>query len=445
MSAIRLAIFVWMLLLATTAHAELRALRSSKAAPDGLRWVVVAEGYRDAEREVFFADAGLLVDALFVDATYAFLSPHIEVHGLFVASKEAGADHPSKGIYVDTAFDGHYEAFGVDRLLVVANSKVLAAVGAAVPSYDLAIVLVNDGAYGGSGGPVPVASKHIDSPAILRHELGHTVAGLADTYETPYPGYPPGDDEPNVCSAEHLGALPWAVWVEAGTPIPTDVALATGPYHPIGAYEGARYLKTGMYRPAPTCLMRDLESDWCDVCREAMVRSVLSETFAIRAASPAQTSPVVCAASGCPPFAVDITPHPAATVQWLLNDILVGSGTTLAIGHTASKPATLRAVASIESKMLSAPAEASLRRERSWTLVAAGETDVGATPDHDAVDSSWPTLDGGNTNDAGAQPTPRTPAPGCSARAVPPTPPQTWLVLVAAVAVALHTRRRRYG
>ncbi len=443
MSGLRLLAFAWIVLLSTAAHAELRALRSSKAAPDALRWVVVAEGYREAEREVFFADAGLLLDALFADATYAFVSPHVEVHGLFVSSPQAGADHPSKGVFVDTAFDAHYEAFGVDRLLVVENSKVLAAVGAAMPSYDLAIVLVNDGAYGGSGGPVPVASKHHASPEILRHELGHTVAGLADTYETPYPGYPPGDDEPNVCSAEHLGALPWAVWVEAGTPIPTDVALAAGPYHPVGAYEGARYLKTGMYRPAPTCLMRDLKSDWCDVCREAVVRSVLSETFAIRAVSPAQSTPIVCAQDGCPPFGVDITPHPAAKVQWLLNGIPVGIGTALKIGHTASKPATLKVVASIESTMLSAPVAAALQHEQSWTLVAAGTMDVDVGPALDANDGVATAADAGIATDVGADPTPREPAPGCSARTMPTPAPWPWLTLAAGMWIALVARRRR--
>ena len=51
------------------------------------------------------------------------------------------------------------------------------------------------------------------------HEFGHTFADLADEYTTAYPGYPPGDGEPNVDYDSSGAALKWLAWVDAGLPV----------------------------------------------------------------------------------------------------------------------------------------------------------------------------------------------------------------------------------
>ena len=228
---------------------ELRDVFVGKAAEHAYRIVVVAEGYTAADKTKFFADASATIAGLLQSTPYSFVAPWLEIHGLFVESTERGADKPSEGVEVATAFDATFGSFGVDRLLTVNNGKVLSVVASAMPEFDVAIALVNDDKYGGSGGPVTVVSLNASSLDILRHELAHTVALVADEYETPYPGYPLGDSEPNVAAANHLSPLKWQAWIDGDVAIPTPIADATGPFTPIGAYEGARFQSKGHVPP----------------------------------------------------------------------------------------------------------------------------------------------------------------------------------------------------
>lgn len=50
------------------------------------------------------------------------------------------------------------------------------------PFYDIALILVNSTKYGGGGGSYAVASINSYSYEIMLHEMGHSIAGLADEY-----------------------------------------------------------------------------------------------------------------------------------------------------------------------------------------------------------------------------------------------------------------------
>jgi MYXO-CTERM domain-containing protein len=250
---------------------DCQPLLESGATGNRVDFVIVGDGYTEAERDEFFADAAAVATSFETTSTYASYAPVFNVWALFVPSPESGADDPETGTMVDTAFDATYGAAGISYLISVNNSKVFGELNDRFPEFDIPICIVNAEPYGGSGGPVAVASTHDLSVQILEHELGHSFGGLADEYETPYPGYPPGDPEPNVSLEENLSPLKWSVWVDAGTPIPTPESAATSEYTPVGAYEGARYLTEGVFRPTPNCLMRELGKDFCPVCSEAMV------------------------------------------------------------------------------------------------------------------------------------------------------------------------------
>jgi hypothetical protein len=194
---------------------------------------------------------------------------------------------------VDTYFDGTFDYYDIERLTHADEVKVLEVVTGLVPEVDLVVLLLNDGAYGGAGGVVPMVSANAQSIQILVHELGHSFANLADEYTDPFPDYPPGDDEPNVDFDATFADIKWNVWIDGGTPLPTPLAAATDAYHPVGAYEGARYLTTGIYRPAPHCLMQSLSYAYCDVCREALVRGMYLQVTPLDAALPAGTTATV--------------------------------------------------------------------------------------------------------------------------------------------------------
>jgi MYXO-CTERM domain-containing protein len=137
-------------------------------------------------------------------------------------------------------------------------------------------VIVNDPKYGGSGGPVCASSANEESFEVLAHEIGHSMAHLADEYS--YEGnQPPCSQqadclEANATLRTSLEQIKWQDWIEQGTPLPTP---ATDQYSKItGLFEGSRYTPTGVYRPQLNCKMRDLGADYCTVCTEQFVRSI---------------------------------------------------------------------------------------------------------------------------------------------------------------------------
>ena len=100
------------------------------------------------------------------------------------------------------------------------------------------------------------------------HEFGHTFTGLADEYDSPYPGYPPCTDllaqtcEANVTNQTIAASVKWRDLFTPGIWIPTPSGTPG-----IGLFEGARYQSTDMYRPADQCEMRQLGVEFCSVCR----------------------------------------------------------------------------------------------------------------------------------------------------------------------------------
>jgi hypothetical protein len=184
------------------------------------------------------------------------------------------------------------------------------------------------------------------SDYLLLHELGHSFAGLADEYyssDVAYSEfYPPGAEpaEPNITALLEPGGLKWRDLVEPRTPIPTPwgkaafdaagrdyeqrrrqlnqrIAAASQAGDPlrevagleaeqerlaqehteaarlalaseahagqVGAFEGAGYASTGLYRPMLDCLMfRRGVQPFCRVCRRAVEDRILRATGSAR-------------------------------------------------------------------------------------------------------------------------------------------------------------------
>lgn len=246
--------------------------------PDNNRVVIVVmgDGYTAADLSAgAFTSAAASLDVAFRSKSpWDFLFEATNLYRVDIESNQQGADNETYGVYKDTYLNSSFWVNDIERLLALTGDGYYRAVVAAdnlvgPGVWDVILVLVNSTKYGGSGGGIAVASVHSTSSEIILHELGHSFANLADEYETAYPGFPPGDYEPNVDYNYSGPGLKWLVWVEPGTPLPTP---ETSPYlTSVGAFEGARYLTTGIYRPAYNCEMRALSQQFCPVCREAHV------------------------------------------------------------------------------------------------------------------------------------------------------------------------------
>jgi hypothetical protein len=273
----------------SASEADLVTLGSSGPPRNRLDLLLVGDGYTSAERAKFFADAQRLMNSFFSISPYREYGSFVNSVALFTPSAQSGADHPhcsdpasnddpKRGTLVNTAFDATYCGNGTFRGVTVNAAKVYEA-AAAYPEWDRIGVIVNDGTYGGSGGPVWVVSTHAQAAEIAQHEFGHSFSGLTDEYTSPWSGATFCSDaagsrpcEPNATDDTARARLKWAPWVETATPIPTP----SSEFDVLGLFEGARYQTTGFYRSRFRCLMKAFGTNgvtipFCEVCRQTFV------------------------------------------------------------------------------------------------------------------------------------------------------------------------------
>jgi len=253
---------------------------------------VLGDGYRADDQAKLTIDARTLIRDIFEQSPYASYRGLFNIKVVQAVSVDQGAKNGTAGGSPNTIFDANFACEGVSRLLCVDERAVLAAAARDVPEFNLAIVIVNDTKYGGSGGDVPCVSTNRLAADILRHELGHNLADLADEYETPYSGYPACSRtndcrEPNVTLRNTRANVKWLDWIPPATQVPTPEGAGVAG---VGLFEGARYLSSGVYRPVErACKMRTIGQPFCPVCAEGLVRAFwnLPNVGLIDAATPA--------------------------------------------------------------------------------------------------------------------------------------------------------------
>ncbi len=296
--------------------------------PDANRMVIVVmgDGYTSADLGTgsFTTAANGLVNAFLGKSPWDAAFSVGNVYRIDVESNQSGSDNDPQGTFKDTYFNSSYWVSGIERLLAIdgtGQSRAISAantyVGAGV--WDAIFILVNSTKYGGSGGFISVSSVHPSASEVILHEFGHTYGGLADEYSDPYPGYPPGDPEPNVDFDFSGPALKWLIWVDSTTPLPTP---ASGAYSAkVGAFQGARYQTTGIYRPWLNCLMRSLGVGYCPVCKEALLQNLFGEVTLSDTAIPTPATTVLAPNSETQ---VIVTPIPIAglSYQWKLGGVV---------------------------------------------------------------------------------------------------------------------------
>ncbi|GAB4167213.1 MAG: hypothetical protein OHK0026_13020 [Rhodocyclaceae bacterium] len=198
---------------------------------------------------------------------------YFNVYRVALVSAQSGADVPPLGIYRDTALDASYYGDGAtERLLNVDAAKAEAAMNSAFAGSGIApemrFVAVNDSRYGGSGGAYTVyAGGNSSSHEIALHELGHSFSGLADEYGG-LPGAYDGGEPAEVNVTTDPGGAKWSRWLGHDQP-----GIGT-----IGAYAGAAYFDSGIYRPSPNSKMRSLGQPFDAVAREKIILDIYALT-----------------------------------------------------------------------------------------------------------------------------------------------------------------------
>ncbi|HKG92330.1 MAG TPA: M64 family metallopeptidase [Gemmatimonadaceae bacterium] len=293
--------------------------------------VVLGEGYTAAEMPKFHRDVRRLVDTLFATEPFRSHRGDFNVRAIDLPSAESGISRPHAGRYRRSRTGTQYSVFDSERYVLSLDNRAMRDVLSAAP-YEFVAVVVNEKQYGGGGIynlHSTVAAGTEFAPYVFVHEFGHHFAGLADEYYTSPVAYETGAAarrpepwEPNVTALRDPARLKWRDLVPAGTPLPTpwnkaeyerqsrDVQarrarlvadrapeadfdrlfreqraaesrlLAANQYAGrVGAFEGAAYEATGLFRPEVDCIMFSRNPvGFCDVCRRAIERIIAMYT-----------------------------------------------------------------------------------------------------------------------------------------------------------------------
>jgi hypothetical protein len=238
-------------------------------------YVFVGDGYTAAEMAKWQADAQKIINGFLADPVFAANKSSMNIRRVDVASNQSGADEIDKGIYKDTAMDGEFGCYNIDRLLCVNATKVYNIVGSVLQpdQRDVIIVVSNSTRYGGSGGEIATLSMADQSIEIALHEIGHTAFALADEYEYGTCNTASEPTEVNV-SLNGTRSVKWGNLISSGTPVPTQPGVyANGT---VGVFQGAQYCGAGKYRPTENSRMRTLGYPWHAV-NEGAVRNVFAK------------------------------------------------------------------------------------------------------------------------------------------------------------------------
>ena len=234
--------------------------------------VIVAEGYTEAEMDVFYADAQETVNALLSHEPFGTYKDSFNFVAVALPSVDSGVSVPGEGDWKNTALKAHFNTFYMDRYLTTLHVKNLHDKLAGIP-YEHIILLANTDTYGGGGiynSYTLTTAHHPAFKPVVVHEFGHSFAGLADEYfyddqyvEFYYPGVEPW--EQNITTLADFESK-WKDMLDAGQ---------------AELLEGAGYQSKGVYRPADDCRMRTNRPDhFCPVCQRAITRII--EFFTIQ-------------------------------------------------------------------------------------------------------------------------------------------------------------------
>jgi hypothetical protein len=324
--------------------------------------VILGDGYRLSEQALFDQDVNDLV-AYFRNSAdkfpYGAYFNLYNVHSVFRASAESGADKPPLNFFVDTAYDATYWYGGTERCLYIGDTSRAARDAALAPDTDgRVIVLVNDPKYGGCAGTYSVGYNGSQGLDVQAHEWGHSFGALADEYADLSGTYPGPEPAAANCTKSPTGSK-WQLWL--GFP---------GQYSTVGAFQGASRYPLGIWRPESNCEMRALNLRFCTICREQLIKRFHQETVVL--GSPTPASPVAAAKYSRVTFSfqnrIATRPH---TIEWRLDagPFVPGTGSYLwDVGDAALGPHSVTVRLRDTSAQVRNDPTSLLTHTHSWTV-----------------------------------------------------------------------------
>ncbi|HLF95206.1 MAG TPA: M64 family metallopeptidase, partial [Planctomycetota bacterium] len=307
---------------------------------------IVPDGYTYAQKATMVSHANALVAYLRSKTPYKEHDPFINYILVYAYSGESGTDQCDCGIVRNTAMStgfpnaGYPCGDGGNRCLYYGyscdtdTSFHLAQAEARAPASDAKMVMVNTARYGGCGGQRAVYSAgNAFATDVEAHELGHSLAGLADEYTT---FFGCGSVAGGINTSTNATEGDWPEWIpDLGPP-----------------WEGAQYYTSCIYRPQADCSMRSLGSEFCNVCRQRWALTIfghsrVASTSPVKFMSP--SSPLLVSPGTQEDFSITTRfatgPSVTNSITWRIQGPGFPAPTTVATG-TASYSHTFTAIGS---------------------------------------------------------------------------------------------------
>lgn len=236
----------------------------------------IAEGYQQEQLSQFNAVVDTVVEYLFSQSPFREKKELINIRAVQSVSIDSGSDDPNQNIYKQTVVHSTFNTLGIDRYLMCPDQTAIMQLTWGIPC-DIVYILTNTQKYGGGGiyNFYGISSSTIPKlKQVFVHELGHTLAGLADEYYTSAVTYESFYNlklepwEANITTLADFDKK-WKKLISKNIPIPTP---DTKKYNDtLGVFEGGGYVPQGIYRPARDCRMKTNSADgFCEVCKNTI-------------------------------------------------------------------------------------------------------------------------------------------------------------------------------
>ena len=288
--------------------------------------LLLGDGYAEADRDKFRSQVRHFVDVLFTFEPFKSRKGDFNVRAIDLASEKSGVSRPRAASFHRTPLSVEYNIFDSERYALTRDNRALREVASGAP-YEYIEILINEDQYGGGGmfrDQATVSAGSGSADYVFVHEFGHHFAGLADEYYTSEVSYETGIAnlpepwEPNATALADPENLKWGDLLDSGIAIPTpwdqaeydEKSLAFQEQRrelraqnvpesriddyfaevkrwssgflgsqehsgAVGAFRGASYEATSLYRPELDCVMftRD-DVGFCRVCQRAIHRVI---------------------------------------------------------------------------------------------------------------------------------------------------------------------------
>ncbi|HWV31801.1 MAG TPA: M64 family metallopeptidase [Dyadobacter sp.] len=329
--------------------------------------VILGDGFTQQELPKFATEAKNFADFFLGYDPYLHYRNYFNFFAIRTPSAESGVTNPGTApdaykdqpVGVKNTFFGSSFGSSIHRLVTISKYDVLYGLLAnQFPMYDLVVVLVNTPFYGGSGGSISVHTLHTQANTIGVHEIGHTFSHLNDEYWAG-PGY--GWEAPNMTKESSPALVKWKNWLNQSG---------------ISIYKHGETGDAALWhKPANgTCLMEYLNQEFCAVCREATVETLLKQVNPVENAEPVAGS--VVTVNDPQIFKVGLlAPSPnTLQVQWTVNgELLSAKGAQLTLTPDQAPDGAVLAASVFDTTAVSRydGARADRTRKLEWTLKSA--------------------------------------------------------------------------